>query len=160
MQNERLSASVMRMRSALDARITLRAGALGRLESSLAAAPSALKEQRAALDTAIHRLRHAGDALLGGAERRAAAAEASLLPLRSLIGLREQRALDTAAARLESLDPFAPLKRGYAVAADAGGSVIRDASALSPGDSVTVTVAEGSFTASVTSVSPSSGERP
>ena len=66
------------------------------------------------------------------------------------------RLLPTAAARLaahlrhlDSLSPQRVLERGYAVVHAAGGSVVRDSSAVSPGDRVDVRVAAGSFAAEV-----------
>ena len=47
--------------------------------------------------------------------------------------------------KVRTLDPLAVLERGYAVVYDEAGGILRDASALSPGDRFTVRLAEGSM---------------
>jgi exodeoxyribonuclease VII large subunit len=70
-----------------------------------------------------------------------------------------QRArLADAATRLDGLSPLAVLGRGYAIATDRDGRAVRDASALTPGDAVSVRVARGRFGARVTDVEPEGGE--
>jgi exodeoxyribonuclease VII large subunit len=64
------------------------------------------------------------------------------------------RRLDLAGASLELVSPFAVLERGYALVTDANGAVVRHASALSPGDTVAVTLADGRFDAQVTGIDP------
>jgi len=54
---------------------------------------------------------------------------------------RERLAL--AAASLDALSPLGVLQRGYAIAQDASGKLVRDASAVSPGDELTVRLAKG-----------------
>ena len=56
------------------------------------------------------------------------------------------------AATLDALSPLKVLGRGYAIARDADGHVVSDASALVPGESVSVRLGKGSFDAAVTSV--------
>ncbi|MDN4480023.1 exodeoxyribonuclease VII large subunit [Demequina muriae] len=58
-------------------------------------------------------------------------------------------------AALRALSPQGTLDRGYAIARDAAGSVIRDAATLTSGDAVHLRFAAGEADASVTSVSPS-----
>jgi exodeoxyribonuclease VII large subunit len=70
-----------------------------------------------------------------------------------------QRArLADAATRLDGLSPLAVLGRGYAIATERDGRAVRDASALTPGDAVSVRVARGRFGARVTEVEPEGGE--
>ena len=57
------------------------------------------------------------------------------------------------AATLDALSPLKVLGRGYAIARDADGHVVTNASALAPGDAVSVRLGEGSFEAAVTGVS-------
>ncbi|HEY5396270.1 MAG TPA: exodeoxyribonuclease VII large subunit, partial [Trebonia sp.] len=52
-------------------------------------------------------------------------------------------------ARLLALSPAATLARGYAVAQDAQGAVIRSAKEVSPGDRLTIRFAEDQLTATV-----------
>lgn len=54
------------------------------------------------------------------------------------------------AASLEALSPLSVLSRGYAIARDAAGHVVKDASQLVAGDGVRVLLGTGSFDASVT----------
>ena len=56
------------------------------------------------------------------------------------------------AASLDALSPLSVLARGYAIARDARGSVLKDAAALAPGDEVSVLLGDGSFDATVTKV--------
>ena len=51
--------------------------------------------------------------------------------------------LDTAAAKLEAYSPYGVLGRGYSLTTAADGSVVRDASALRPGDVLTTRFARG-----------------
>jgi exodeoxyribonuclease VII large subunit len=62
--------------------------------------------------------------------------------------------LQTLAGRLESLSPLGVLARGYAVAWHADKTrVLRDASAVRPGDDITVTLSRGEIDAKVTKTS-------
>jgi exodeoxyribonuclease VII large subunit len=54
---------------------------------------------------------------------------------------RERLAL--AAASLDALSPLAVLQRGYAIAQDASGKLVRDAEAVKIGDAVSVRLAKG-----------------
>ena len=56
------------------------------------------------------------------------------------------------AASLDALSPLSVLARGYAIARDAEGHVVKEASALSRGDAVRVLLGTGSIDATVTSV--------
>lgn len=61
-------------------------------------------------------------------------------------------ALAALGARLEALNPHAVLGRGYAIATDARGRIVTDASTLEPGDPIEVRVARGSIEGQVTRV--------
>ena len=54
---------------------------------------------------------------------------------------RERLAL--AAASLDALSPLGVLQRGYAIAQDASGKLVRDAASVSPGDELSVRLAKG-----------------
>jgi exodeoxyribonuclease VII large subunit len=59
------------------------------------------------------------------------------------------------AARIDGLSPLAVLGRGYSVTWDGARTrIIRDAATLAPGDTVSVTVEQGSFDATVDRVNP------
>lgn len=64
------------------------------------------------------------------------------------------------AASLDALSPLSVLARGYAIARDAAGHVVKDAAALASGDEVRVLLGSGSFEATVTSVNDSRAESP
>jgi len=66
-------------------------------------------------------------------------------------------ALDAAAAALHALGPAATLARGYAIVRDARGRVVRQASAVAPGDPLLVTLGEGSLDVRVDGVRDSAG---
>ena len=56
------------------------------------------------------------------------------------------------AAALDAMSPMKVLGRGYAMAKDAEGRVLKSSRALKPGDRVQVTLGEGGFTAAVEEV--------
>ena len=56
------------------------------------------------------------------------------------------------AASLDALSPLAVLARGYAIARDAAGHVVKDSSELACGDEVRVLLGTGSFDATVRAV--------
>jgi exodeoxyribonuclease VII large subunit len=60
-----------------------------------------------------------------------------------------RRRMELALRTLHAVSPLATLERGYAIVADAGGHVLRDASGLRPGDRVAARLAQGGFTAEV-----------
>jgi exodeoxyribonuclease VII large subunit len=75
--------------------------------------------------------------------------------LRSTVAMRitrENGSLTTATARLAALSPFAVLNRGYAVATDGKGAVIRDSAQVAVGDAVTITLHSGSITTQATEI--------
>lgn len=51
--------------------------------------------------------------------------------------------LAAAGARLEALNPLAVLERGYSIATDRSGNVVRDAATLQPGDALDIRFARG-----------------
>ncbi|WP_314988419.1 exodeoxyribonuclease VII large subunit [uncultured Rothia sp.] len=68
---------------------------------------------------------------------------------------RESATLSHTLARVRSLSPAQTLNRGYSIVQDASGAIVRDASALSEGEQITVRAATGSAQATVTSTDPS-----
>ncbi len=63
---------------------------------------------------------------------------------------RERLAL--AAASLDALSPLGVLQRGYAIAQDASGKLLRDAASVTPGDAMSVRLAKGKLNARVESI--------
>lgn len=68
---------------------------------------------------------------------------------------RESATLSHTLARVRSLSPAQTLNRGYSIVQDAAGAIVRDASALSAGEQITVRAASGQAQATVTSTDPS-----
>ena len=64
------------------------------------------------------------------------------------------------AASLDALSPLSILARGYAIARDDSGRVVKESSELSLGDSVRVLLGSGSFDATVTQTYDDRAERP
>ena len=62
---------------------------------------------------------------------------------------RAERRLDSALAELEAYSPFGVLKRGYAVVTDAGGHIVSSLRDAVPGETVSVRISDGAFTARV-----------
>jgi exodeoxyribonuclease VII large subunit len=68
---------------------------------------------------------------------------------------RAQARIGALAARIDGLSPLAVLGRGYSVTWDASRTrIIRDASTLQPGDTVSITLERGTFDATVTQTTP------
>lgn len=61
----------------------------------------------------------------------------------------KKRLLSENAAKLDAMSPLGTLARGYSVAKDGGGTVIRSVKQVECGDLISVTVADGAFNAQV-----------
>ena len=118
--------------SLLDAARGLRAAAAGAVQAETVALRDASHRLRSACETGLF---GATDALTGFRERLVAAARALLERSASRLDLAEQR------ARL--LDPKAVLARGYAWLRRADGSVLKDAAAAVPGETLTGVLRDG-----------------
>ena len=79
-------------------------------------------------------------------------AAARLLELAPRLLRPAESTLARLAASLDALSPLSVLARGYAIARDGAGHVVKDAAALSCGDDVRVLLGTGSFDATVTAV--------
>jgi exodeoxyribonuclease VII large subunit len=109
------------------------------------------RELRAGLDESRKRLDAAVRSRL---ERASLGLSASLERLRGssrLLLERRRAALDHLGARMQSLSPHATLARGYAIVR-ARGEALREAAAVSPGDTLDVELASGSLAARVEAV--------
>lgn len=112
----------------------------------------------AGMDRAAGRLERAGLRLAGRHPRhRVDAARARLAaadwrrPMWEALG-RAQGQVEADLRHLRALSPQRTLDRGYAVVTDPDGAVLRQAGALSPGDSVRIRLARGRVDAAVTGV--------
>lgn len=153
-QAERLDDAARRMKAALNALLEKRARTLETLLSGLRDQKGRLDAREAELERLALRLRGAGEARLQRAQAQAERAQAALLPLGRMIGLAEERSLTRLELRLQALDPFEPLRRGYAVAFDEEGRILRSVSDTAPGRMFSVTLADGRVVGSVTAVTP------
>ena len=117
-----------------------------------AALKASLARKNALSDALALRLAGAGEARLQYAERAAERAEEKLAPLRRTLTLAAEQALSRMELRLQALDPFEPLRRGYAVAYDEKGSLLRSAAQTGPGCGISVLLADGRVLGTVTSV--------
>jgi exodeoxyribonuclease VII large subunit len=73
--------------------------------------------------------------------------------MRTLLNGRRQ-AISPIAAKLDSLSPTRILERGYAIAFDANGNVLKDAAKTSEGSAISVRLAKGRLAADVRKVEP------
>jgi exodeoxyribonuclease VII large subunit len=110
-----------------------------------------VRELRASLDAVRRRL---GLASRGRLERQQAQLERLGERLHAsprLLLERRRTAVDRGGSRLQALSPFATLGRGYAIVR-AGGSALRDAQGVAPGDRVDIQLASGALDARVEEV--------
>ncbi len=118
-----------------------------RLESEITRRLRARASQVANLTSRIERQNPS--VRLALARRRLERAEQSLDRLAgATISVRIRR-LDHAADQLHALSPLAVLNRGYAIVYSSNGQVIRDAAAVSPGETIRARLAKGSVHAEV-----------
>jgi exodeoxyribonuclease VII large subunit len=111
------------------------------------------QELRAALEATRRRLGHA---ILGLLERDARQLDRLGDRLRRsphLLLERRRAAVDHAGARLQALSPLATLARGYAIVRT-GGSALREAATVAPGDRLEIELASGGLGARVEDVHP------
>ena len=140
-----------RLSRALPANIQRDRMRLGAYAARLAVRPAVLANSQARLDALESRLR-TSTAALGRDQLRLGAQRDRLREVSSklLVGPKHDVALR--AGRLHDLSPLAILSRGYAVARDAKGAIVKRAGWLTPGDALEVTVADGVIAATVDSV--------
>ncbi len=126
----------MRLRSQARFRVGHGESVLGQLSVRLAARRPDAAAAVASLATRVARLRAAADRSLADCAGR----------------------VQQARQGLSHLDPSAVLQRGYAIAVDARGSVVSDASSLAPGALLSLRFARGAAVAHVDRVLPDAGE--
>ena len=122
---------------------------LRRMDSSLAAH---IAQQLQSLERLSLRLENAGDHRLGLLELALERASAPLGRLGRLVGLSQEHELSRLELRLRALDPYEPLKRGYAMALAEDGTFLRSVEQAAPGRNVIVELADGRLVTVVNAV--------
>jgi exodeoxyribonuclease VII large subunit len=135
------------------------------LRGRAAALRGRINQQRGALHSAL-------DRVFSRKQRRMATAQVrfAALDLRSRVGrlrhrfdersvalgvamnralMAKRRRLEAAALKLEERSPFQLLERGYAIAYDGSGKVLRSTDQVAPGDDISVRLAQGAIDATV-----------
>ena len=131
LQEEKLDSAVRRLDAALEARTIQSSRTLERLS--------------------LH-LENAGEQCLRRAEQTLERTAAPLCQLGRMTGLEQEHALSRLELKLHALDPYEPLKRGYAMALTEDGSFLRSAAQTAPGRNVIVELADGRLVTVVDSV--------
>lgn len=110
----------------------------------------AIRNRRAALESAGLRLREADPRRVLGARRAGLVLFGSRMEAAMKVALgREGERLSVAAGKLDSMSPLAVLSRGYAIAFDGKGSIIKQKSMVTSGDSLRVRVSDGDIECTV-----------
>ncbi len=135
-----------------------------RLKEKARTLDNSVRLMRAALQNSVHINSAALEKLVAALTRKADLAESRGPALQALIrrlGLsgemrltETERKTDRLASRLFALDPFAPLKRGYAFASAGDGSFLHSVEQTRTGDAISVRLADGLIHARVESVEP------
>ena len=114
---------------------------------------SSVRAARARTNAVLHKLSPARlQTLVANAQARFdVASSGTTAAMDSRLRQSRQR-LGLAAASLDALSPLAVLQRGYAIAEDSTGELLRDAQSIEVGDRVRVRLAKGRFNARVESV--------
>ena len=105
--------------------------------------PGAIAPHARRASDACAALTRLGPALAERPAQRAAALAGRLSSQGDVFGQRFRTELALAAARLDDLSPLAVLARGFSIARDGSGAVVRSVEAVAPGDALAVTVADG-----------------
>ena len=156
LQEERLLTLTQRLHVAIGHELEEKERSASLLSSRLredTVLPEALTDT---LETLSLRLAHAGENRLKQAERDVESAKAALLPLGRMTGMKQEQELARMELRLQALDPFEPLRRGYALACDEKGEILRSVTGTAPGRTLTVHLADGRILGTVTKVSDTS----
>lgn len=122
-----------------------------RLRQSVVQGQSMRRERWRLLDDRLRRL----DLRLrfSAAHRRIDAAHAACAQAIAAALGKARRAFEPLAAKLDQLSPLRILERGYAIVQDAGGQILKDASATEPGAELKVRLAKGRLEVTVDRIS-------
>lgn len=104
------------------------------------------------------RLENAGEHRLGMAEQALERASSPLDQLGRLVGMAQEHELSRLELKLRALDPYEPLKRGYAMALAEDGTFLRSVEQTAPGQNVIVELADGRLVTVVNAVEQKASE--
>ena len=152
---QRVDALARLMSGAMDAGLSRRRMAVEALGARrcLTDPLSSVRDREADLMQTEQRLHDAIPRALARDRETTERAAARLLELAPRLLRPAESTLARLAASLDALSPLSVLARGYAIARDGAGHVVKDARALAVGDELTVLLGTGSVGASVTSIS-------
>ncbi|MDR2260822.1 MAG: exodeoxyribonuclease VII large subunit [Azoarcus sp.] len=166
-----LASAARRMRQAIVRQLEISAQRADRCALRLIHPRERLRHARENIARHEQRLRQAMAAHLGEASRRLVQLDVRLNARRPAIDARQtqldslalrlaraprillatqRQKLDTLAANLQHLGPYAVLARGYGIVRDADGGILRSAAAARPGDALDIQLADGRLAATVT----------
>lgn len=131
LQEEKLARALLRMDVALETQTSQKENILERLTL---------------------RMTNAGNCSLHNAGQDMERIAASLEQMGRTAGLAQEHELSRLELKLQALDPYAPLKRGYAIALTEEGTFLRSARQAAPGKNVIVELADGRLVTVVDSV--------
>ena len=120
-----------------------------RMESTLAAH---ISHHLQLLERLSLRLENAGEHRLRMVEQTLERAASPLDQLGRMVGLAQEHELSRLELKLRALDPYEPLKRGYAMALAEDGTFLRSVEQTAPGQKVIVELADGRLAAVVSAV--------
>ena len=102
----------------------------------------------------VDTLARTAPASLAGADQRLVDARRRVLDRAGAVIERAGSQLDVAGARVAALDPAVQLARGWSITRRADGTVVRSVDGLEPNDTITIALADGTVTSTVTTTSP------
>lgn len=151
---ERLQALALRASGLVQRRLQAQAVSLDRASFRLAAPAALLRPQQQRLAHLAMRAQRAALAALLRQQRRCERQAQALLAAVAAVRQRQGAQCEQLAWRLQALDPAHVLARGYALLADEEGRTLASVSALSPGQAVVATLADGTARLTVKDVAP------
>ena len=115
------------------------------------ALPGALEHNRQQLEGLAGRLARCAGSIAGRQRHSVDQAQAQMQGIAGHLTHRFHAEASLAAARLEDLSPLTILARGYSVTRAPDGSVVKSVAQTAPGESLAISVSDGTITATVTS---------
>ena len=147
---EQVNALSERLKLAPERAVDVFAQRIDYLSLRLSAAPrNAAAAAEARLSKSSQKLLPALRNAAMNAELRLSRLDQRILPAFNASLSASERRLVAAVSKLDLLDPNNPLKRGYTLTFDAGGSIVRSVSDIKPGDALVTRLADGEIVSTV-----------